>query len=92
MPKSHDDSLFAQFPKLSVEQKALAFMILLGIFGAVLGGISTEIDIRNCTQNPDCSLINLSQRRLQGVQNGGLAGMVAALIASWPSLTQALKK
>ena len=91
-PKSSLPSFSISGPNLSVEQKALVFMIMLGIFGAVLGGISTEIDIRSCTQNLDCSLINLSQRRSQGIQNGGLAGMIAALISSAPALMKDLQK
>ena len=88
--KTQATPVIAKLQNLSLEHKTFAFILCLGVFGATLGGISTEIDIRSCTQQADCSLMNLSQRRFQGIQNGGFAGMAAALIACWPALKKEL--
>ena len=90
-PKTQTAPAISKLQNLSLEHKTFAFILCLGVFGAALGGLSTEIDIRSCTQQPDCSLMNLSQRRAQGIQNGGFAGMAAALIACWPALRKELK-
>ena len=90
-PKNQPAPVIGKRQNVSLEHKTFAFILGLGVFGATLGGISTEIDIRSCTQQADCSLLNLSQRRLQGIQNGGFAGMAAALIACWPAVKKSLK-
>lgn len=78
--------LTAKLQSLTIEQKACLFILCMGVIGAAIGGISAEIDIRNCNANEQCIIVNMTLKRLEGITQGAFAGMGAAIFSSLPTL------
>lgn len=83
--------MIAKLQSLSVEQKACLFILFMGVVGVVMGGLSAELEIRGCTIEPHCLLLDTVQHRLDCIGKGAFWGMGAALAASMPALVKPLK-
>ena len=76
---------------LPTGQKACVLILLMGILGAVVGGISAEIEIRRCFLTEQCFIKDTAQKRLDSIGEGAFAGMGAAIFASLPVLLRSLR-
>ncbi len=83
--------LIAKLQNLSVGQKAYLFILFMGVLGAVVGGISAEIEIRGCITE-HCLMVDITQKRLDGIGRGAFAGMGAAVFSSLPALLKGFRK
>ena len=84
--KNETVPFLTQLRSLPVEQRAVAFVLILGLLGAIFGGISTDLELRSCLQSWNCSAINSAEQRVQGIKTGGYAGIGAALVLSMPAI------
>lgn len=84
--KKENTKLIAKLLHLPVEQKACLFILFMGVLGGVIGGISAEIEIRGCTLQEQCLIVDTTQKRLDGTGKGAFAGMAAATFSSVPAL------
>ena len=88
--KDESVSFLTRIRALPIEQRAIAFILILGVLGAILGGVTTDVELRNCFQSWDCSAINPSEQRMNGIKTGAYAGIGAALILSLPAIYREL--
>ncbi len=97
MPKKTDNQtqkypLIAKLQSLSVWQKACLFTLFMGIAGAAVGGTLAEIEVRSCNAEEHCFMLDINQKRIDGIKSGSFAGMSAALFASLPAIIQEFRR
>jgi hypothetical protein len=78
--------LLLKLQSLPVEQKACLFILFMGIFGTVVGGINSEISIRRCHLQSQCSIVDTTKKRIDDTEKQAYAGMGAAVLLSLPAL------
>lgn len=75
---------------LPVEQRAFAFILSMGLLGAVFGGITTNTELRSCMKSWDCVAMNPTEQVREGIKAGAYAGIAAAAILSLPAVLKEL--
>lgn len=83
--------LLSKLQSLPVEQKACLFILFMGILGAAVGGINSEISIRRCSSQDQCSIVDTTQKRIDDIEKQAYAGMGAAVLLSIPALLRRFK-
>ncbi|MBF2049055.1 MAG: hypothetical protein IGS54_17110 [Elainella sp. C42_A2020_010] len=89
--RKENTKLIAKLQKLPVGQKACLFILFMGVLGAVIGGISAEIEIRGCTAE-HCPMVDTTQKRLDGIGKGAFVGMGTAVFSSLPALLKGFRQ
>lgn len=83
--------LIAKLLHLPVGQKACLLILFMGVLGALIGRISAEMEIRGCTPQEQCLIVDTTQKRLDGTGKGAFAGIGTAVFSSLPALLERLR-
>lgn len=94
MPKSPErlitqekiNSFRDRVQKVPVEQRSLAFVITLGLLGAIFGGIIADIELYSCSKTWSCIALQPNQQRQASIKAGAFAGIGAAAVLSFPAV------
>lgn len=71
---------------ISVTKRACILIFVMGIIGAAIKAIDTEIAIQKCLNLKMCLNTNSSEKRIMSMGVGACAGMVAATFISIPAI------
>lgn len=82
-PKKHTSN--DKLKNISVDKRAFLYMFFMGVIGATIGTVESQIAIEECL-NSDCTIENPEKMKLNKLSMGACGGMFAATLVSIPAL------
>lgn len=81
-------SLKDKFRNLSIDKRAFLYVFFMGVTGAIVGTVDSQIAIKQCMNSENCVVENLTEMQVSKIGVGTCAGMIAATLLSVPALLE----
>ena len=75
-----------KFRNLSVDKRAFLYLFFMGVMGATIGTVESNIAIKECFNSESCTIENPAEMRISKLSMGACGGMFAATLLSIPAL------
>lgn len=81
-------TLIDKIKKVSVSKKAFLYVFFMGITGAIIGTVDSQIAIKQCVDSKNCEIENPTEMQINKIGVGACVGMFAATALSLPALSK----
>lgn len=83
-PKKHTSN--DKFKNISVDKRAFLYMFFMGVIGATIGTVDSQIATEKCLNSESCTIENAANLKISKLSMGACGGMFAATLVSIPAL------
>ena len=84
--KQLNEKVMNKIAKISLSKRAFTYLFMMGVVGAVAGGIDSKVALNECLDTQECSIDEFAEPEIHRIGIGACAGMVAASIISLPAM------
>lgn len=75
-----------KFKNISVDKRAFLYLFFMGVIGATIGTVDSNIAIKECLNSESCTIENPEKMKISKLTMGACGGMFAATLVSIPAL------